>query len=66
MKDKFARELIEGLRREVRQDYTTQSERFGMLKAEHLLLLKYLDLEKKRVEITVKYVKRRKKNGQSS
>ena len=63
MKDKHAREFIDGLRREVRQDYRIQSERLGMLKAEHLLLLKYLDLEKKHVAITVKYVKRRKKNG---
>ncbi len=63
MKDKFARELIEGLRKEVRQDYRIISERLGLLKAEHLLLLKYLDLEKKHVAITVTYVKRRKKNG---
>ena len=63
MKDKLARELIEGLRKEVRQDYRIISERLGLLKAEHLLLLKYLDLEKKHVAITVTYVKRRKKNG---
>ena len=63
MKDKHAREMIEALRREVRQDYTIQSERFGAFKADHLLLLKYLDLEKKHVAITVTYVKRRKKNG---
>ena len=63
MKDKFARELIADLRREVRRDYEIQSERFGTLKTDHLLLLKYLGLEKKHVAITVTYVKRRKKNG---
>ncbi|KKM77256.1 hypothetical protein LCGC14_1371810, partial [marine sediment metagenome] len=50
-------------RREVRRDYEIQSERFGTLKTDHLLLLKYLGLEKKHVAITVTYVKRRKKNG---
>ena len=61
MKDKLARELIEGLRREVRSDYTIQSEHLRLLKAEHLLLIKYLGLEKKHVAITTKYVKRGKK-----
>ena len=63
MKDKLARELTEGLRREVRQDYKIQSERLDMLRAEHLLLVKYLGLEKRHVAVTVTYVKRKKKNG---
>ena len=63
MKDKLARELIEELRREVRQDYTIQSERLGQLRRDHQRLLEYLGLELKRNPVTVTYVKRGKKNG---
>ena len=63
MKDKFARELIEGLRGEVRKDYTIQSERFEQLRRDHQRLLEYLGLELKRNPVTVTYAKRRKKNG---
>ena len=61
MKDNFARESIEVLRREVRQDYTIQSERLGQLTRDHQRLLEYLGLELKRNPVTVTYVKRRKK-----
>ncbi len=63
MKYKFARELIEELKREVRQDYRINSERLGMLKADHLRLIQYLGLERKHTYGTIKYGKRRKKNG---
>ena len=63
MKDKFARELIEELKREVRQDYHINSERIGGLKADHTRLIAYLGLEKKHTYETIKYGKRREKNG---
>ena len=61
MKDKLARELIEGLRREERQDYTIQDGRIEQLRRDHKCLLEYLGLESKRTPETTKYVKRVKK-----
>ena len=63
MKDKLARELIEELKREVRQDYRINSERIGGLRADHARLIEYLGLEIKYTYGTIKYGKRRKKNG---
>ena len=61
MKDKQARDFIDELRREVRQDYRIQSERLGVLKGDHLRLIEYLGLERKHTYATIKYTKRGKK-----
>ena len=60
MKDKQAREMIEALRKEVRQDYTISSERFAQIREAHKRLLKYLNLEVKHSPSKTVYIKWRK------
>ena len=61
MKDKQARQFIDELKREVRQDYRINSERIQGLRADHARLIEYLGLERKHTYATIKYTKRGKK-----